>query len=101
MKFDFLKKLASMGEAAATERYGDAFGKAGKIGKLGMRIAAGDEYGSASPFEFAPGSPGGEMDLERFVSLRPKMPDGMNPRQMYGNLYSSYGGRKMRGLLFD
>ena len=44
---------------------------------------------------------GKEEDLESFAKLKPQMPSGMDPRRMYGDLYSSYGGRKMRGLLFD
>lgn len=90
MDLDFLKKLAGMGGdglgASAASRYGDAYAKAGKLGKLGMRLAS---------------MPQEDEDLSSFVSVRPRMPDGMDPRQMYGNLYSSYGGRKMRGLLFD
>ena len=90
MKLDFLKKLAGMGGddlgASAASRYGDAYGKAGKLGKLGMRLAS---------------MPQEEMDLSSTVSLKPRMPTGMDPRRMYGDLYSSYGGRKMRGLLFD
>jgi hypothetical protein len=90
MDLDFLKKLAGMGGddlgASAASRYGDAYGKAGKLGKLGMRLAS---------------MPQEEMDLSSTVSLKPRMPTGMDPRRMYGDLYSSYGGRKMRGLLFD
>lgn len=90
MDLDFLKKLAGMGGdnlgASAASRYGDAYGKAGKLGKLGMRLAS---------------MPQDEMDLSSTVSLKPRMPTGMDPRRMYGDLYSSYGGRKMRGLLFD
>ena len=90
MKLDFLKKLAGMGGddlgASAASRYGDAYSKAGKLGKLGMRLAS---------------MPQEEMDLSSTVSLKPRMPTGMDPRRMYGDLYSSYGGRKMRGLLFD
>lgn len=86
MDINFLSKLAGMGESAAASRYGDAYGKAGKFGKLGMRLAA---------------MPQEEEDLGGFISLRPKMPSNMDPRRMYGDLYSSYGGRKMRGLLFD
>ena len=41
MDLDFLKKLAGMGGddlgASAASRYGDAYGKAGKLGKLGVR----------------------------------------------------------------
>lgn len=91
MDLDFLKKLAGMGGdglgASAASRYGDAYSKAGKLGKLGMRLASMPQ--------------GTEEDLESFVRIKPLMPTGMDPRQMYGNLYSSYGGRKMRGLLFD
>lgn len=90
MDLDFLKKLAGMGGdnlgASAASRYGDAYGKAGKLGKLGMRLAS---------------MPQEEEDLSSTVSLKPRMPTGMDPRRMYGDLYSSYGGRKMRGLLFD
>ena len=90
MDLDFLKKLAGMGGddlgASAASRYGDAYGKAGRLGKLGMRLAS---------------MPQEEMDLSSTVSLKPRMPTGMDPRRMYGDLYSSYGGRKMRGLLFD
>lgn len=90
MKLDFLKKLAGMGGddlgASAASRYGDAYSKAGKLGKLGMRLAS---------------MPQEEMDLSSTVSLKPRMPTGMDPRRLYGDLYSSYGGRKMRGLLFD
>jgi hypothetical protein len=90
MDLDFLKKLAGMGGdnlgASAASRYGDAYGKAGKVGKLGMRLAS---------------MPQEEEDLSSTVSLKPRMPTGMDPRRMYGDLYSSYGGRKMRGLLFD
>jgi hypothetical protein len=90
MDLDFLKKLAGMGGddlgASAASRYGDAYSKAGKLGKLGMRLAS---------------MPQEEMDLSSTVSLKPRMPTGMDPRRMYGDLYSSYGGRKMRGLLFD
>jgi hypothetical protein len=90
MDLDFLKKLAGMGGddlgASAASRYGDAYSKAGKLGKLGMRLAS---------------MPQEEMDLSSTVSLKPRMPTGMDPRRLYGDLYSSYGGRKMRGLLFD
>ena len=90
MDLDFLKKLAGMGGddlgASAASRYGDAYGKAGKLGKLGMRLAS---------------MPQEETDLSSTVSLKPRMPTGMDPRRLYGDLYSSYGGRKMRGLLFD
>lgn len=90
MDLDFLKKLAGIGGddlgASAASRYGDAYSKAGKLGKLGMRLAS---------------MPQEEMDLSSTVSLKPRMPTGMDPRRMYGDLYSSYGGRKMRGLLFD
>lgn len=90
MDLDFLKKLAGMGGddlgASAASRYGDAYGKAGKLGKLGMRLAS---------------MPQEEMDLSSTVSLKPRVPTGMDPRRLYGDLYSSYGGRKMRGLLFD
>jgi hypothetical protein len=90
MDLDFLKKLAGMGGddlgASAASRYGDAYSKAGRLGKLGMRLAS---------------MPQEEMDLSSTVSLKPRMPTGMDPRRMYGDLYSSYGGRKMRGLLFD
>lgn len=90
MDLDFLKKLAGMGGddlgASAASRYGDAYSKAGKLGKLGMRLAS---------------MPQEEMDLSSTVSLKPRMPTGMDPRRMYGDMYSSYGGRKMRGLLFD
>ena len=88
MKLDFLTKLKQAGASMAGARK-----------KPGAEDDPMANY--MSLFDSEPGSPGGEMDLERFVSLRPKMPDGMDPRQMYGNLYSSYGGRKMRGLLFD
>ena len=92
MDLDFLKKLAGMGGddlgASAASRYGDAYSKAGKLGKLGMRLAS------------MPQGDDGE-DLESFARLKPLMPTGMDPRRMYGDLYSSYGGRKMRGLLFD
>jgi len=73
--------------ASAASRYGDAYSKAGKLGKLGMRLASMPQ--------------GEEEDLNSFASARPRMPDGMDPRKIYSNLYSSYGGRKMRGLLFD
>jgi hypothetical protein len=90
MDLDFLKKLAGMGGddlgASAASRYGDAYSKAGRLGKLGMRLAS---------------MPQEEMDLSSTVSLKPRMPTGMDPRRLYGDLYSSYGGRKMRGLLFD
>jgi hypothetical protein len=90
MDLDFLKKLAGMGGddlgASAASRYGDAYSKAGKLGKLGMRLAS---------------MPQEEMDLSSTVSLKPRMPTGMDPRRLYSDLYSSYGGRKMRGLLFD
>lgn len=90
MDLDFLKKLAGMGGddlgASAASRYGDSYSKAGRLGKLGMRLAS---------------MPQEEMDLSSTVSLKPRMPTGMDPRRLYGDLYSSYGGRKMRGLLFD
>lgn len=91
MDLDFLKKLAGMGGddlgASAASRYGDAYGKAGKLKKVGMRLASMPQ--------------GEEEDLSSFATLKPRMPTGMDPRRMYGDLYSSYGGRKMRGLLFD
>ena len=92
MDLDFLTKLAGMGgggdlDSAAASRFGDAYGKAGKLKKAGMRLASMPQ--------------GEEEDLESFARLKPLMPTGMDPRRMYGDLYSSYGGRKMRGLLFD
>jgi hypothetical protein len=92
MDLDFLAKLAGMGgggdlDSAATKRFGDAYGKAGKLKKAGMRLASMPQ--------------GEEDDLEFSAPLKPRMPTGMDPRRMYGDLYSSYGGRKMRGLLFD
>ena len=93
MDLDFLTKLAGMGggggdlDSAAAKRYGDAYSKASKLKKAGMRLASMPQ--------------GKEEDLESFAKLKPQMPSGMDPRRMYGDLYSSYGGRKMRGLLFD
>ena len=92
MDLDFLTKLAGMGgggdlDSVAAKRYGDAYGKAGKLKKAGMRLASMPQ--------------GEEEDLSSFAKLKPQMPSGMDPRRMYGDLYSSYGGRKMRGLLFD
>ena len=93
MDLDFLTKLAGMGgggddlDSVAAKRYGDAYGKAGKLKKAGMRLASMPQ--------------GKEEDLESFAKLKPLAPSGMDPRRMYGDLYSSYGGRKMRGLLFD
>ena len=92
MDLDFLKKLAGMGgsgdlDAAAAKRYGEAYGKAGKFKKAGMRLASMPQ--------------GEEEDLSSFATLKPRMPTGMDPRRMYGDLYSSNGGRKMRGLLCD
>lgn len=92
MKLDFLKKLAGMGgdlEGAAASRYGDAYGKAGRLGKIGMRLASMPQDEEEEDL-----SPSG-------LSLKPRMPTNMDPREIYGRLYSSYGGRKMRGLLFD
>lgn len=89
MKLDFLTKIKQAGASMAGSRK-----------KPGAE--EGDPMGDyMSLFEVEPGEPGGEMDTNSFVSLKPRMPAGMDPRQMYGNLYSSYGGRKMRGLLFD
>jgi len=103
---DFLKKFKKIGEeseAEARKRYGEDYEKAGTLGRGVMRGISSGVFGegASSPFSFAPGAPGSEMDLERFVSLKPMMPQGANPMQLYGNLYGAYGGRKMRGLLFD
>ena len=93
MDLDFLTKLAGMGgggddlDSVAAKRYGDAYGKAGKLKKAGMRLASMPQ--------------GKDEDLESFAKLKPLAPSGMDPRRMYGDLYSSYGGCKMRGLLFD
>ena len=44
MDLDFLKKLAGMGGddlgASAASRYGDAYSKASKLKKAGMRLAS-------------------------------------------------------------
>lgn len=98
---DFMKilsggfgRMAKASEDEAMSKYGDAYSKAGGLKKAAMRIAK-------SPFESIPGDLGSEMDLERFVSLRPGAPQSADPLQLYRSLYGSYGGKKMRGLLFD
>lgn len=88
MKLDFLTKLGQAGASMAGARK-----------KPGAEDDPMSNY--MSLFNFEPGEPGGEMDTSSFISLRPKMPSNMDPRRLYGDLYSSYGGRKMRGLLFD
>jgi hypothetical protein len=99
---DFFKKLGervgSMGddaEKAARERYGAAYDEASPMEKAAMRSQAG------GAFSFKSGSPGSEQDLESFVNVRPITPSMANPMQAYSSLYNMYGGRKMRGLLFD
>jgi len=42
-----------------------------------------------------------EVDLSSSFTPQIGRPSGINPLQMYGNVYRSYGGRKTRGLLFD
>lgn len=97
------KKISEESEAGARKKYGSAYDEAGTIGRGVMRGVSSGAFGdiSANPFSFEQGAPGSEMDLERFVSLRPGAPQTSNPMQAYGNLFSAYGGRKMRGLLFD
>lgn len=98
---DFLKKIGQrMGSGANSEElarkvYGEAFDKANPLAKAAMRGKAG------GAFDFEPGSPGAEQDLESFVRLRPGEASIANPMQAYSNLFNMYGGRKMRGLLFD
>lgn len=107
---DFFKKLGERArrageesEAGARERYGDRYEKSGTIGRGVMRGLSSGAFGvdPSNPFAVQEGAPGSEMDLERFVSLKPIMPQGVSPMQMYSGLYGSYGGRKTRGLLFD
>jgi hypothetical protein len=107
---DFLKKLEERArnvgkdsEIEARKKYGSKYEEAGTLGRGIMRGISSGAFGKEadSPFSFDPGSPGSEMDLERFVSVRPGTPQVANPIQAYGNLFSAYGGRKMRGLLFD
>jgi hypothetical protein len=99
---DFLRnisqRIGSMGddaEKAAREKYGAAYDEASPMQKAAMRSQAG------GAFDFKPGSPGSEQDLESFVRLRPIEPSAANPMQAYSNLFNMYGGRKTRGLLFD
>jgi hypothetical protein len=97
------RKVGEESEAEARKKYGEDYEKAGTLGRGVMRGISSGVFGegASSPFSFQEGAPGSEMDLERFVSLKPIMPQGANPMQLYGNLYGAYGGRKTRGLLFD
>ena len=99
---DFLKKIGQkIGSVGAKEdelarkTYGEAFDKANPLERAAMRGNVG------SIFSFEPGSPGSEQDLESFVRLKPGQASISNPMQAYSSLYNMYGGRKMRGLLFD
>lgn len=42
-----------------------------------------------------------EMDLSSTLSAQVGQPTGADPLGIYRKLYSNYGGRKTRGLLFD
>ena len=42
-----------------------------------------------------------EMDLSSTLSAQVGQPTGADPLSIYRKLYSNYGGRKTRGLLFD
>lgn len=93
---DFFKKL---GERAAQrriamddemfKRYGTPYAEGTGLQRGLMRLAAQAPEG------------GEEMDLES--TLKPKLgqPSGADPLEIYRKLYSTYGGRKTRGLLFD
>lgn len=97
------RKVGEESEAEARKKYGDKYEEAGTVGRGVMRGLSSGAFGfdPSNPFAMEQGAPGAEMDLERFVSLKPIMPQGANPMQLYGNLYGAYGGRKTRGLLFD
>jgi len=99
---DFFKnltdKIGSMSDdavMAARQAYGESYDKASPMKQAAMRAAASDA------FKVKPGSPGGEQDLNSFLSIRPGAPSIANPMQAYSSLYNMYGGRKTRGLLFD
>jgi hypothetical protein len=93
---DWLNKLKGrMGSANAAiddemlKRYGEQYGKAGGLQRGLMRIAAQAPEG------------GEEMDLESTLTPKLGQPTGADPLEIYRKLYSTYGGRKTRGLLFD
>jgi hypothetical protein len=95
---DFLKKIGQKigkEDEIARKAYGEAFDKANPLERAAMRGNVG------SIFSFEPGSPGSEQDLDSFVRIKPGQPSLANPMQAYSSLYNMYGGRKMRGLLFD
>jgi hypothetical protein len=91
---DFLKKLTDRAaqrriamDDEMFKRYGTQYAEGGGVQRGLMRLAAqgGDE----------------EMDLESTFKPKLGQPTGADPIEIYRKLYSTYGGRKTRGLLFD
>ncbi len=91
---DFFKKLTDRAaqrridaDKEMLKRYGTQYAEGGGMQRGLMRLAAqgGDD----------------EMDLSSTLSARVGQPTGADPLSIYRKLYSTYGGRKTRGLLFD
>ena len=92
---DFLKKIKGrMIDSSAEldekmlERYGEKYGNAGNLQRGILRLAAQSEDAK-------------EMDLTPTFRAKVREASGANPLDIYRNMYSTYGGRKTRGLLFD
>jgi hypothetical protein len=92
---DFLKRIkGGMIDSSAEldekmlKRYGEKYGNAGNLQRGIMRLGAQSEDAE-------------EMDLTPTFRAKVGEPTGVNPLDLYRKMYSTYGGRKMRGLLFD
>ena len=92
---DFLKKIKGrMIDSSAEldekmlERYGEKYGNAGNLQRGILRLGAQSEDAE-------------EMDLTPTFRAKVREASGANPLDIYRNMYSTYGGRKTRGLLFD
>lgn len=92
-------------EQAATEAYGSDYGSGNALQRALMRLQATDAFGMNEEEEDENGvkkkkpRPMPQEDLSSFVSLRPGQGSGGNMMDLYSRLYSSYGGRPVRGGL--
>jgi hypothetical protein len=92
---DFFKKLTDRAaqrridaDEEMLKRYGTRYAEGTGVERGIMRLAAQSEDAE-------------EMDLTPTFRAKVGEPTGANPLDIYRKMYSTYGGRKTRGLLFD
>ena len=92
---DFFKKLTDRAaqrridaDEEMLKRYGTRYAEGTGVERGIMRLAAQSEDAE-------------EMDLTPTFRAKVGEPTGGDPLEMYRKMYSTYGGRKTRGLLFD